>query len=76
MWWPHLVTGPSRSPQRFQVWVSRPLFAELEKAEGGGGLWLEGNRIVTGCAAHCRTGHSIERQGVGIRKSNFIQKAS
>lgn len=62
-------------PQRSQVLVSRS-FAELEQAEGGGGLRLEGNRIVTGCAAHCRIGQSIERQGVGTRKSNFIRKAS
>lgn len=57
LWWLHLVTGPSWSPQRSQVLVSRSPFAEPEQAEGGGGLWLEGNRIVTGCAAHCRTGH-------------------
>lgn len=76
LWRPHLVTGPSWSPQRSQILVSRPPFAELEQADGGCGLWLEGNSIVTACAAHCRTGHSIERQGVGTSKSNFIRKAS
>ena len=63
-------------PRPSEGLVSRPPFAELEQADGGGGPWLEGNSAVTACTAHCRTGHSIERQGVGASKSNLIRKAS